>query len=121
VSDLFERLGECPRGGEPERLGEILSRVFAAIMDAAAPTGEDRRQPARTGAGPGARGLGEGSTMGNPHDPQRLVPGVSIARIVAAVAPAIELLAALTPDERAAVHREVEALIERRHLGGSER
>jgi hypothetical protein len=108
VSDLFERLGECPRGGEPERLDEILGRVFAAIM----------------GAGPVARGLGEGSTMGNPQDPQRLVDGVSIARIAAGVAPAIgllvELLAALTPDERAAVHREVEAPIEDRHLRGVE-
>jgi hypothetical protein len=57
--------------------------------------------------------------MSDPRSPRRLMHGVSIARIAAAVAPAIELLAALTPDERAAVHREVEALIERRHLAAA--
>jgi hypothetical protein len=30
--DLFAQLGQRPRGGEPERLGDILSRVVAAIM-----------------------------------------------------------------------------------------
>jgi hypothetical protein len=58
--------------------------------------------------------------MSDPHDPQRLVHGVSIARIAAAVAPAVELLASLTPDVCAPVYREVEVLLERRHLGGSE-
>jgi hypothetical protein len=58
--------------------------------------------------------------MSDPRSPQRLMHGVPIARIVAAVASAIDLLAALTPDERAAVHREVEAPIEHRHLGGVE-
>jgi hypothetical protein len=56
--------------------------------------------------------------MTDPRNPHRLVlHGASIARIAAAVAPAVELLAALTHDERLAVHREVEVPIERRHLG----
>jgi hypothetical protein len=59
--------------------------------------------------------------MSDPHDPQRLVHGVSIARIAAAVARAVELLGALTPDICAVVCREVEVLLERRHGGGSER
>jgi hypothetical protein len=58
--------------------------------------------------------------MSDPRSPQRLLHGVSIVRIAAAVAPAAELLAALTSDVCAAAYREVEALIERRHRGGSE-
>jgi hypothetical protein len=50
--------------------------------------------------------------MSDPRNPHRLVQGVSIACIAAAVAPASELLAALTPDERFAVHREIEAQLE---------
>jgi len=46
--------------------------------------------------------------MSYPRNPRRFVHGASIARIAAAVAPAVELLGALTPDERLAVQREVE-------------
>jgi hypothetical protein len=31
MKDLFEQLAQRPRGGELERLGEILPRVFVAL------------------------------------------------------------------------------------------
>lgn len=68
----------------------------------------------------GATACRGGNTVVSPADRLHFVHGVSIARIAAAIAQAIELLAAPTPDQRFAVHREVEALVERRHLGGLE-